>query len=530
MPQPVWTNPGVPSRGVGAAVDVEPSSRLTEGPRPGAVAAGRLVIIVVVVAVVVEVLRVGGGVDRIELASSWQLLDLEVLEHDPLRGIWFLHTQPPLHNLVIGLVAWSPLPLAGTLFLLYAGCVLVLGLVLHDLLLRWEVPNVVATAVACLAVANPTLLGTIRIVSYEVPVATLLVVLVWVLDRYLATPTPVLLGATVGLATALVLTRSLFHPAWLVAVLAVVFWARRQPARRVAVFAAVPVVLIGGLVVKNAALFDSPTLSSWTGFNLHRGVLDPMSAASIDRAVDAGKISGLATERPWLSLADYRPWLDGCRSGSSHPAVAEQTKSIDALPVPNFNHECYLGLYRRSQDDALTMIFREPDQYVRGRMVAVALSHAYLPLGQDDPGTSILGAEFPSTSWMDRLYSIVMVRSRVNVDMSGWNVPLVGERLSFSVVWLLVLGTVLAVVATVIAAVGCWRAGRRHAPPAERDVVWLVAGFTILFVVLGGDLVELGENARFRSMLDPLVLALGVSVVADLVGRARRWRRLAADG
>jgi Glycosyltransferase family 87 len=515
---------------VAAAVDVEPSSRPTEGPRPGAVAAGRIVIVLVAVAVLVEVLRVGGGVDGIEVASSWQLLDLDVLEHDPLRGVWFLHTQPPLHNLVIGLVASSPLPLAGTLFLLYAGCVVVLGLVLHDLLLRWDLPNVVATAVACLAVANPALLSTVRIASYEVPLATVLVVLVWVLDRYLDAPTPVLLGAIVGLATALVLTRSLFHPVWLVAVLAVVFWARRQPARRVVAFAAVPLVLIGGLVVKNAALFDSPTLSSWTGFNLHRGVLDPMSAASIDRAVDAGRITGLAAERPWQNLADYRPWLDGCRSGSSHAAVAEETKSIDSVAVPNFNHECYLRLYRQSQDDALTMIFREPDQYARGRVVAVALSHAYVPLGEDDPGTSILGAEFPSTTWMDRLYSLVMVRSGVTVDMSGWNVPLVGARLSFSVAWLLVLGTVLAVVATVVAAVGCWRAVRRHVPPARRDVVWLVAGFTILFVVLGGDLVELGENFRFRSMLDPLVLALGVSVVADLVARARRWRRLAPDG
>ena len=75
--------------------------------------------------------------DGIELASSWQLLDLDVLEHDPLRGVWFLHTQPPLQNLVIGLVAWSPLPLAGTVFVLYAGCLVVLGLLVHDLLIRW---------------------------------------------------------------------------------------------------------------------------------------------------------------------------------------------------------------------------------------------------------------------------------------------------------------------------------------------------------------------------------------------------------
>jgi hypothetical protein len=130
---------------------------------------------------------------------------------------------------------------------------------------------------------------------------------------------------------------------------------------------------------------------------------------------------------------------------------------------------------------------------------------------------------------MDRVFSAVMVRSRVDVDMTDWNVPLVGTGLSFEVAWPLVLGTVLVLVGTAVAVVGCWRALRRRVPPTGRDVGWLVAGFTILFVVFGGDLVELGENARFRTMLDPLVLVLAVSVAADLIDRFRQRRALRAD-
>jgi hypothetical protein len=97
------------------------------------------------------------------------------------------------------------------------------------------------------------------------------------------------------------------------------------------------------------------------------------------------------------------------------------------------------------------------------------------------------------------------------------------------VAWPLAVGTVLALVGTAIAAVGCWRAARRRIQPSGRDVVWLVAGFTILFVILGGDLVELGENARFRWMLDPLVLALAVGVTADLINRFRLRRAGGSD-
>ena len=59
--------------------------------------------------------------------ASWQLLDVSVLQDDPLRGVWYLHTQPPLFNLVVGLLAWSPLPLAGALFVLDVGALLVVG-------------------------------------------------------------------------------------------------------------------------------------------------------------------------------------------------------------------------------------------------------------------------------------------------------------------------------------------------------------------------------------------------------------------
>ena len=118
----------------------------------------RLVLLAIVGVVVVEVLRIGAGVSGAELASSWQLLDVAVLEDDPLRGVWYLHTQPPLFNLVVGLLAWSPLPLAGALLALDVCALLVVAFGLQDLLVRWGVPVVGATIAAAVAVANPSLL------------------------------------------------------------------------------------------------------------------------------------------------------------------------------------------------------------------------------------------------------------------------------------------------------------------------------------------------------------------------------------
>lgn len=474
---------------------------------------------VFVAAVLAEVLRVDGGVAGTELASSWQLLDLEILSSDPLRGVWYLHTQPPLHNALVGLVAWSPLPLAGTLFACYAGCLLVIALGLQDLLVRWTVPVTVATLAACLAVAQPGLLSTIRIASYEVPLAAMLVVLLGVLDRHLEAPTTRRLAAVVALATTLVLTRALFHPVWLAVVLVIVLVARPVPRRVLLVAVAVPVVLVGGVVAKNWLLVDSASLSSWTGFNLQRGVLGPMPRGAVDDAIAGGAVTDLAAQRPWLELSAYDAWLDGCAASHTHPALADPAKTVGETEIANFNHECYVPLYDESTRNATAMIRREPGRYVGDRFLALAISHSYVPLGHSAPGTNWFGEPLPSRSWMDRLVQALMPRTTIVVDTSGWNVPLYGDSFRTELAWPVVAATVLVVVRGGLAAVRAWR--QRAALPARHEVVWLVAAVTVGFVVVGGDLVELGENARFRAMLDPVLLGLGAVAATSAVRRLR---------
>jgi len=503
-----------------AATAAFPSTGL-RGWRP--ITTGRAAIVLVVAIVLAEVLRVDGGVAGTELASSWQLLDLDVLSSDPVRGVWYLHTQPPLYNALVGLIAWSPLPLEGTLFALYGACLLVVALGLQDLLVRWTVPVGVATVAACVAVAWPPLLSTIRIASYEVPLAAMVVVLVNVLDRHLEQPTGRRLAGVIALGTALVLMRALFHPVWLAGLLVIVLLARPVSWRHVAAAVAVPAVLVGGLVVKNWVLVDSPSLSSWTGFNLQRGVLGPMPPDTVQEAIAAGAVSDLAAQRPWLELEAYEPWLDGCEPAHGHPALAARTKRVGSTEAANFNQECYVGLYSESRRNATTMIRREPAQYLADRLLALGISHSYVSLGVAGPATNWFGEPLPSVSWMDRLFRAVVPRTTVEVDTREWNIPLYGDSFRFELAWPVIALTVLVMARGGVAAVRAWRQ-RRHLAE-RREIVWLVAGLTVAFVVVGGDLVELGENARFRAMLDPLLFGLGTVAATSAVRRLRGAHR-----
>ncbi|HEV7763168.1 MAG TPA: hypothetical protein VGO78_29350, partial [Acidimicrobiales bacterium] len=230
---------------------------------------GRGLVAGAVLGALATLLAQGRGVSGAQLDASWQVLDLKVLADDPLGSLWYLHIQPPVHNLVVGAVmAWSPFPAMGTLFVLYALSLLVTGLLLHDILVRWGVQPVVGGVIVALAMVNPSLLSTIHIASYEVPVACLLVTLFWLAQRHLEQPRArwlVLIALTVTVAA---LTRSLLHPVWVLALLGVLWLVRSVDRRQIAASLAVPLVLIGGWMLKNEIVFGTPTLTSWLGFNM----------------------------------------------------------------------------------------------------------------------------------------------------------------------------------------------------------------------------------------------------------------------
>jgi hypothetical protein len=57
--------------------------------------------------------------------------------------------------------------------------------------------------------------------------------------------------------------------------------------------------------------------------------------------------------------------------------------------------------------------------------------------------------------------------------------------------------------------------------------VWLGVGFTVLLVIVGGAMLEFGENGRFRAMVDPLIVALTLGALVSAV-RTRLDRRAAS--
>ncbi|WCO65757.1 sigma-70 family RNA polymerase sigma factor [Iamia majanohamensis] len=477
-----------------------------------------------------SMLRNGATLDRRALAVSWQLVDLGVLRADPLGSTWYLHTQPPLYNLFVGSVLrWSPTPPIGTLFVLYFACLIVTGLLLVSLGSRWGAHPVLAGTAAGVALTTPSALRTVVQGSYEVPLATLVVLALWLVQRHVDSPRP---GTLVGLSTVLttlVMVRSVFHPLWLLAVLALVAIARPVPARAVAIAVAVPLVVVGGWMGKNQVLFDQATLSSWAGFNAQRGVVAPLDEDAVAADVADGTVTPLATQAPWRSIEAY-PDREPCRPDERHRAISRSTKGDAPREVANFNHSCYLPLYEESRHNATRLAREHPVDYLRSRGAALAIAFAVTPLGTDDPSVGFTGSRAPTRTSMDGVGSVVLLPVGTAVPMDTWNLPLLGwEQLPIEVSITLIAGFLVVVgrggLGLVRLASAGWRDRAETWPPHE--VTWIVAASAVGLLVVGAAMVELGENDRFRATIDPLLLALPLFLVGR---RMTTWRPGRARG
>ncbi len=463
----------------------------------------------------------GGRFSTSLLDIQPQLLDRVQLAADPFGAAWRTHIQPPLYNLVVGVVLrWSPWPPGLSFQVLWVACGAVTALALFGFLLElgtgWRLAAGVALAVAAL---DPYLLAFEHTLTYETPVTALVTVSAWGVARYARTGSWRDYALFAGAATATVLTRSLFHPFWLLLVLVGVLLLRRPASGWPvpAATAATALVLVGVVMAQHQALSGSWELSSFAGMNLQRSVIGPLPPATVRRMVADGTVSREATIDPFSAYADYQPLFGPCRSSSRDPVLASPVKRAG---FANYDADCYLPAYRRAQRDALAALRAEPGRYLGTRVTAASIF-----LNEQDG----IGARSPVTTALRHVGDAVLLVVPHRLDMRGWQASpggLPGLDLKVS----------LTAAASIVVALGLGlRAAWRRRPGGEgasdpADLARLYVAITLAAVLALGLTTELGENGRFRMVLDPLLLGLLAVTVAGWLRAGLTRRRGAHAG
>lgn len=449
---------------------------------------------------------------RVAADAQWQLLGPHLLQHHLLASLWNLASQPPLYNLVVGLVLRLPLSAQVPVV---AVCWSALGLLLvctaFLLMVALDVPiRVAGLVVLVLLVANPDVAMYERWLFYAEPTAASLTLCAYGGVRFLQDRRRRWGVCFFAAGAFVVLLNSTYQWAWwLVLAIPVVVVLRRQW-RMVVVCAALPALAVTVWVVKDAVLFGSPATSSWAGMNLATSTLQ-MQPPQVLHALVRRKVLGpLALVPPFAPVSAYSPRF----FAAPPPGHQALTERVESNGETNFDNRVYLAVSKAYLGQDLRFIAADPGRYASDIGRAVALWN--VP-GDDYPFVASLRAPVAGYA---RVFD-ALVLWQPSGDPTAGLVAEFGHRAPspLDISWLSVIVTALAIVGAPVVA---WRR-RRDEPLVAAGLCLLWWTSTFAFVVTS--LFEVGENNRFAAEVGPLPL-VAATVVAVAVWRAAvPWRR-----
>jgi hypothetical protein len=438
----------------------------------------------------------GLGFDASPWRGFWHLVDSDLLETRLAESIFYLHSQPPIFNLALGLYAkafgpafesaWQVSFLA--LAALHAFLLVRLGLGLG-------LSRALAFIVAGLFTVSPAVLLYENFLFYSYPAMVLLSASAFFLERALRGGRRRDFGWFFGCLALLVLTRSLIHPLFLLAAGAccALFARRVHKSARATLLpwacAAAPVLLV---LCKNLVLFGSFALSSWGGMSLARVVLDRTPAQERAALIARGTLSPLASVSGFKALERY-PIDPSLLLPTGIPLLDRSHKRDGA---PNFHHRAFVAISHTLAADAARMMREAPTIYL------ASIRENLAQAGKSAWTYRPLSAQKRRIGGYVRTYSALLGA-----------VPGLGGTDSALV--LLLAGYALL---------------RGRALSDARAGLLVFLACSALYVVFVGALFERSENQRFRFLVDPFLLLLAACALQDVVTRIQARLRARAEG
>ena len=448
------------------------------------------------------------------LNYGWQLIPWDVLSTDPLRSVFYLHIQPPLWNLFLGTTAWmSPFSDRVTLQVLMALIGFAVAWLAAVLGRRLGLSRRVAVIVALIATLHPEVLKGAFEPTYELATAALLLaVLIAVSDLTRKENVRRSLVILASAVTVTALTRSLYHPAWALVIVVFGLWLMRRRInwKSSVLVLSIPVIFMGGWMAKNEVMFGHTTMSSWFGMNLQRAVIPVLPKDDLDEMYAKGQISDIAMIGPFGKYELYENVFEDCVPTRSHRSLAEPMRTTDQWS-PNFNYECFLPLYDQAGKDAIAVIKEHPEAWLEGRLWSLRTTIAVSPIPSESKSEVMTG--------LDRVFSIARLDFGGVLSTKGWGTPIYGQLEAHADFGLMLIPMYLT-----IGWIGLWQILQRlrRKQLSAASTIYVVGSFTVAFTVIVGAIAELGEQSRFRTMIDPIVTVMFLALVIPVV---QRWYR-----
>lgn len=433
----------------------------------------------------------------------WQMIDPLLLQTDLWRSLSHLHSQPPMLNLFVGLaLQFFPSTYQSVFHIAYFAAGLMLAWSVYRLGLALELPIWLSLTASVLFTVSPPVALYEHWLFYTYPVAAALALAGVAL--YLFHQTEKFRWGLLffSLLAFIALSWSLFHLVWLIAIVSMLLFILPDR-KKVFLAALLPLFLVTGWYFKNYILFGEFTASTWAGMNLSHPTTLRLSVEERTRMIRAGELSLFAQYPSFSSPESYLNLLpDTPLTGI--PLLDETKKSNGRS---NFHHLVYIETGAYYQRDALHVIRARPALYLRSIVQSFYIFfHSASDYDFLDYNRQRIRA-FEAT-WT-RLFSGQWEMNETLEERTG--------TLSLRHMgWLILLAFLIAIFGSIR---HLWR--QKNILGDGKNMLILFMGLNLLYVTVAGTLFDLGENNRFRFVVDAFILLWLLFVISDRIREKR---------
>ena len=445
---------------------------------------------IIVVFILSRLLYFSAGIrfDATPLNYFYQYIDPDLLKNNLFQSLYYLHTQPPLYNLFLGsILKLFPHSQALAFNFIYLFLGLILSVSIFLIMTRLGLSSKLSAILTILFIVSPACVLYENLLFYTYPVATCLCLSALFLHRFLKREK--LRDGIIffALLSVIVLTMSLFHILWLILVAVILLFFKKDKWKKVVFAFSIPFLVCFLLYLKNAYVFGSFSSTSWFGMNFARMTIYSLPMSDRTSLVNQGKISKLSLLLPFTSLKDYQTnanWPKAQKK-TNIPVLDQGVKSTGAT---NLNNIAYIDISKQYLNDAIYVLKSHPKAYLVGFLWSFSVY--FLP-SSDYP---FLEGNRKHIQLFERFYNMVFCGQ---MDQERKNVLSMGLFLiiGYSIVIFYGLRLTLNALST-----------KRKNLPFALTVLFL--WINMVYGTLVGNSLEIGENNRFRFMIDPFFLMI----------------------
>lgn len=412
-----------------------------------------------------------------------QYLDVELLRSQLWTSIFYLHSQPPLFNLLIGMNEIIFGNFASIIFLVLFNIMGVFTAILaFNTLTKLGLSKKLATFLIIFYVLSPATILYENLFFYTHPIIFFLVFSAYHLVVYLQNQKFVnAFFFFFGMALA-VYTTSFFHLIWFFGFGLFVFIREKTNRASLIRASAIPFMMVLALYLKNFIIFGQINTSSWLGLNLSRITVHQLDNKEKIELINKGYLTDLSAFAPFTHFEDLDTLVIKYFTSQTGIEVLDQTVKQNGRT--NYNNYGYLIISQKMLKDDLYVMKNYPKVYLSG------IINSFVKYFDSPTKYKLLTLNAFRIESYNKLFDAFIYGSSRNTQI-GYT--------SFVVIIIILFGAIYL-----------------FFMPVQDRVVKTFIGFVlfnILYVMFVGNLLEYGENNRFRYYTELFyVLLLGLLI------------------